>query len=358
MSYTRTKTTSVHYSGSTLVHYPASDHGGTERVRFECDVPVTISVHVDTESYDRNINQTNAALAGVAGAVTATEAAQIRAIRETGKKVSQSAIRGFFGLVGNELSAKMSESSSALKASMALLMTEAQSVEGIHRQMEGDYQSIKARYLHIFDLLDEELQRRIRQVSEQAFNLGVKRRGELLREPYLKDACGSFSMMSSTHTGQLKLACATAKRKAFGTLQSLDGMSDATDAYQEAVRGSLAPAAPVGCKYLPVLYVATDQDGTTGPQVGTQWDVYQAEGQEDASVRSRVMDYVARVPEGSWKPLDQKDQSRVEACFMRLMDQAEASQGEGSPDGRQQRIHDEMVRLLREGGTRTCAVGR
>lgn len=344
MSYTRSRHAEVPFTASKVVSYPKSEAGGTMTVSISGTVPVDINVHVDTDHYDRNIDHTNAALAGVAGAVAATEAAQVKAIRETGSRVSASAIRGFFGLVGNELSAKMTESASTLKASMALLLNESESVEGIHRQMEADYQAIKGRYLRIFTTLDDELRRRVHDLDQQAFNLGAKQRTELLREPYLKDACGSYSMMASMYTGELKLACASAKRKAFGTVRSLGRMGGAAMAYQAAVRGALAPASMAGQRYLPVLYAAVDADDQPTPE----WRLYQAGGDSDETVRGTVSSHLAHVSEGAWRPLDAQARSQVDNCFMALMDKVAAEAGDTGDEGYQRRVHDEMLRLFQQ----------
>ena len=359
MSYTRTRHAEVPYVAHEVVSYPASEHGGTMTVDVSGTVPVDISVYVDTDRSDNSIDHTNAALAGVAGAVTATEVAQVKAIRETGRRVSESAVRGFFGLVGNELSAKISESASTLKANMALLLSESESVENVHRQMETDYGAIKARYLRVFSTLDDELRRRIHEVNQQAFELGGKRRAELLREPYLKDACGSYAMMSTVHVGELKLACATAKRKAFGTVESLGRMSEATTTYQDAVRGALGPAAPATQEYLPVLYTSVDEDDPASPE----WRLYQV---EDASndvrgndaLRGTVADYLARVPQEAWRPLSAQDKAQVDNCFMALLDKEAAEGGDAEDDLRRQRVRDEMLRLFQRGAPLTCTGAR
>jgi len=358
MSYSRSKHVEIPYVFHREVSYPASEHGGIMDVRISGSMPVDVNIYVDTDNYDHNIDRTNDALAGVAGALSAAEAAQVHAIRETGRRVSDSAIRGFFGLVGNELSAKMTESASTLKSTMALLLNEAESVENVHHQMETDYQAIKARYMRIFNTLDDELRRRIHDLNKQAFALGIKRRQELLSEPYLKEACGSYALMSATHVGELKLACATAKRKACGTVQSLGQMSEATVAYRDAVRGALAPAAPAAQKYLPVLYASVDEDDPSSPE----WRLYQAEGGNDATVGGTVAGYLAHAPQGAWRPLGGQDRAQVDNCFMALMEQATAAGGTagGAPDAtmRQQRVHDEMLRLYHQSNPLTCTTTR
>lgn len=353
MSYTRTRHAEIPFVAHKDVSYPASPNGGTMTVRVSGTVPVDINVHVDTDHYDRNINRTTAALATVAGAVSAAEAAQVEAIRETGEQVSNHAIRGFFGLVGNELSARMTQSASTMKSSMALLLNESQSIEGIHQQMETDYQAIKARYVRTFTTLDDELRRRMRELNQQAFNLGLKRRTELLREPYSQDACSSYSMMTSTHVGELKLACASAKRKAFGTVQSLGRMSKATVAYQEAVSEALAPAAPAARCYLPVLYASVDEDDPSSPE----WRLYQG-GSDDATLHATVENYLAHVPDDAWQPLGEQEKSQVDNCFMALLDKASEEDDGGGDGARQQRIHDEMLRLFQQNVSLTCTTTR
>ncbi len=361
MSYTRSKHVEIPFVAHDVVTYPPSEHGGTKTVSISGTVPVDINVFVDTDRYDHNIDRASYALVGVTGAVTATEAAQVHAIRETGRRVSESAVRGFFGLVGNELSSKISEGASTLKSNMALLLNESESLENVHRQMERDYQTIKARYAHTFSLLDDELRRRIHEVNKQAFALSTEGRQKLLSEPYLKEACGSYSLMSATYVGEIRLACATAKRKAFDTLQGLGQMSGAAVAYQDAVHDVLVPAAPAAQRYVPVLYASVDKDESSVPE----WQFYQAGNGGNANMCGSVADYLVHAPENAWQPLDGQEKARIDNCFMAMMDQvakdgtedSAANNGqEGVADNRmrQQRVHDEMLRLYHQSAPLTC----
>ena len=76
MSYSKRFTGSVHYSGSKTVNYPASENGGSITFDYWGDVPIGITIDVETQEFDDSVNGTKAALSLVAGELAATEVGQ------------------------------------------------------------------------------------------------------------------------------------------------------------------------------------------------------------------------------------------------------------------------------------------
>ena len=92
MSYRRSYQGVIHYSGS--VSYPASQNGGT--AHYSGSEPVYITIDVDTESFDRNVDGCKLAVDGLGAAVVATEEAEVQSKREYSRRIGETLIGGFF----------------------------------------------------------------------------------------------------------------------------------------------------------------------------------------------------------------------------------------------------------------------
>ena len=211
MSYSKHYSTKIHYSGTVSCSYPASEHGGSKRVHYDGYVPVDIDVVVDTDPFDQSVRDASGALGLVAGALSATEAAQVEQIRRSAKKISQTAIRGFYRTLTSELSAQVSEFGSSMKSTVGLLVEQGQQVEQVHSQMESDYHAIKARYTRLFAGLDRELDQRVHELDRPAFQLSKQAMQGVVARPYEESAAKILVHTQDTSTTPLKLMCARAK---------------------------------------------------------------------------------------------------------------------------------------------------
>ena len=132
MSYTRTFTSSVSVSGSVRVSYPASEHGGTTTAHYHQTVPITINLHVDTDAFDTSINGTNVQIDLLTGAVVAMNAAQVKAISDASKQVSQHIVDGFFHHINSSLTMQMAGNKSVIQGKFALLYNFAKDMVQMH----------------------------------------------------------------------------------------------------------------------------------------------------------------------------------------------------------------------------------
>lgn len=108
MSYTRSFSSSVSYSGS---------------------VPVTFNILVDTDPFDNSIANENSHVDRLTGAVVAMNASQVASVKKSGDAISDAILSGFYKLIGSEITTQMSENKSILQSKIALVMQLAKDIE-------------------------------------------------------------------------------------------------------------------------------------------------------------------------------------------------------------------------------------
>lgn len=350
MSYSRQYQTSVHYSGTVHYRYPASEHGGTDSVHYDGDVPITINIDVDTTPFDRSVKDTNTTLAVVAGAVSAAEAAQVAQIQESSNRISNTAVRGFFRMAASEMSALSSEFSNKMSSTVGLLSEQGQQVAHIHNQMEGDYHALKSRYKRVFDELDRELDRRVRELDRPSFQLAEHAEGEVVVRPYQESAARAFVMEQDAGTTPLKLGCARTKSRVLRALDTLGSMCEYAMGYTRAVRTVTEPSMSVGYQCVPVVYAVMRDVQTTGQRIHT----YAPEAFSRSELIQRVVTGVTNLDNGQWRNLSASDQAAVDERFMRRLAHY-GSAGNGSVSAEQQsRVSQLILDMYKRGRPQTA----
>lgn len=343
MSYRRTYTEHVAYSGSKTATYPPSKHGGVVTVHYSGVVPVTVNIDVDTQPFDQSVDKTRDSLTMVAGAVAATEAAQVAEINRDADAIAQTTIRGFFRMLASEFSAKVSEFGSNMKSCVGLLNEEALQVDRIHQQMESDYSAIKARYLRIFTELDRELDMRIRELDRPAFFVCKSAVNEVIVAPFKAAAAKALTVPTEIDSTLLKLMCARTKQSVSSSLGTLSDVCDYITDYDRAVELMMSSDDTEGSIYMPVVY-AEQQDLDTTTSRFVTYGGGSTELRDD--VRSRVISTVATAPEEAWAQLDTDDKQQIDSEFMSLLDEYRTSH-EGNEQNRD-RVCQKILELYRQ----------
>ena len=353
MSYTEHYSTSISYSGSVSYSYPASEHGGSGTVHYSGSVPVNIEVEVNTLPFEESVDGAKLALAGVTGALTAAEAAQVAAIQEAGQTIARSATQGFFSVLKSEMSSRVAEFSSAMRSCMGLILEEARAIENVHQQMDADYHAIKGRYQRIFGELDRELDRRIKELDRSAFQLSERSMRGVVAAPLLERATQAYTQMGDAGIVPLKLGCANTKSRTSDALGNLGEVCDMIGTYECTVDAVMAEGAgEEEVTYLPVVY-AVQSDLTTG---APRTVVCQSPVGNDAT-RNAVMSFVARQTDTSWVPPTAQQRGAVEDGFLRRIE-GYANNADDAPAGLDRdRVCRLMLSLYRQAGTRTTYSG-
>jgi hypothetical protein len=221
MSYSRNYQAAIHYSGSVPYHYPASQSGGSVNVPYSGDVPVNVTINVDTAPFDGSVNRFKTSIDALGGSVAAMEAAQCIAIRKTAAEVSASLINGFFGAINTELTQQMQALDSAIKAGFALIFEQGKAVSARKDTMEGDYNRISSRYMKLFADLDEECHKRIFALDKQSFNLSEKVQNELINESSCNAAALNLLSIDEVSTSKTLVFISSLNRKALDVLRTM-----------------------------------------------------------------------------------------------------------------------------------------
>ena len=150
MSYRRSYTGYVHYSGS--VYAGPSQEG--RNIPYSGTEPVYITIDVDTNAFDASVNHCTDAVNALTGAVVATEAAQVESKRRASKQIAASIVKGFFEYVGADLSQKIKELASKCESLFFALMGHKENCLSKSKQMQ-DYAILLCSFLIIKRMKEE-----------------------------------------------------------------------------------------------------------------------------------------------------------------------------------------------------------
>lgn len=351
MSYSERHTGTVSYSGSKTVRYPASEHGGTMTVHYSGTIPVGITINVETDPFDRSVADTNTSLGVVAGAVAATEAAQVAEITRAGNRISQTAINGFYRVIASEMTAQISEFSSSMKSCVGLLAEEGKQVERVHQQMDADYHSIKARYVRIFNELDRELDQRVRELDRPAFQISQQAMRGTICTPYVESAAKVSTNEEEISSTALKLSCARSKQRVSASLDSLGATCDYIFDYEAKVSGVMCDEPSEGEVLVPVVYTLQKDLDAQGERIVVHGGNYELE----EAVRRAVIYYVGSTPDEQWSVPVASDRQAIDDDFLRLVESYDSAQGGDAQDVRE-RVRQKMMELYRSNQTVCCYV--
>ena len=344
MSYTKQFNTTVHYSGSARTYVPAREKGRWENVHYEGDVPVQINVTVNTDPFDESVEGADAALAVVAGALTATEAAQVAQIEQSAKDISQTAINGFYRVLSSELSAQASESGSGVRSTAGLIARQGEQIARIHEQMDGDFHAIKARYLRIFAELDRELERRVKELDQAVFQISGEVRNGVISGPYVQSAARTSVYAWDTNATSLKLLCARAKARVSDSLKRLGHMCGFIADYANTTQSIMLPKTDETFLFMPVVYTVQTDIANSSPRIV----VHESAGLREGSAKRQVIAMVAKTDASSWRQLSQHDQAAVDRCFLQSVEDYAAGARNEEESAYRNRVSAHMMSMYRQ----------
>jgi len=222
MSYTRQyrEVVSKTVSKTVTISYPPSQNGGSisRTVDMVAEIPVDVSIHVDTLLFDRSVQRCGNNVDLLTEAVIATESATILSKQRNSKKVADSIIGGFFSYIKSEISQQISEISQNLDAQLMHINELANACHSKKKQMEGDYNRITGRYIKVFNDLNNELANRIHQLDKPVFTFRKEGDGQKARA-FSNDLTTTVSVFGKESGAlQTKICISIAKKRAFDTL--------------------------------------------------------------------------------------------------------------------------------------------
>ena len=302
-----------------------------------------LQFNVDTTPMANSVDTARGHINGVTVAVTAMEAAVIAAERSSSKTICENVDNGFFMLVKSQVSQKAVAAYSEMTSKQMTLLQLAKALEGIKRQMEGDYGMITRRYAKLFQSLNKALETRVRELDRPAMHLADIKKSIVFDK--LKD---DSSMLFSISTEALPVAqtalSGKLKQKTRDAMLTLTDSIDENNSFSKKVDSILVPEAggktPDGSdyRYLPAIFSATDSLLASGDHIEA---VYTADvWQNAAPVVSQVNQMQSQLP---WIPVNQEEKNTVRREFIALCEN-DGSLNKNSND--EERISKEMIRLF------------
>lgn len=267
MSYSRTYSGSVYYSGSVSVSYPASEHGGSTTAHYSGSVPVSVNLYVDTSPFDSSVRSCSASVNNLNGAVVAMNASQVASINKASENISSHVISGFFNMIKSELGQNMAALLAKFKAVFELLTENSARVEKQQLVMQDDYSRISGRYTKIFSDLDEELEKRVAALDKNVFEISRRIQGEQLNNETAKKVAQFVLGTNEDDILQQELLVANTKSKVLNAMQKMSGNVVQQAVYSNQVKNILEDSNVKNPEenYVPVIFTESsdfDADGT------------------------------------------------------------------------------------------------
>ncbi|MCL2043668.1 MAG: hypothetical protein FWG89_05960 [Treponema sp.] len=296
-----------------------------------------LQFNVDTSPMAASVDTARGHINGVTVAVTAMEAAVISAERTSSKTICENVDNGFYMLVKSQISQKAVAAYSEMTSKQMTLMQMAKALEGIKRQMEGDYGMITRRYAKLFQSLNKALETRVRELDRPAMHLADIKKSIVFDK--LKD---DSSMLFSISTESLPVAqtalSGKLKQKTREAMLTLGDSIDENNSFSKIVDSILVPSsdgitpANSDFRFLPVIFSSIDSLLDSGGHID---NVYTADSwQNTAPVVYQVSQMQGNLP---WIPVHTEEKETIRREFVALCE-----------SDSEERITGEMLRLFDE----------
>jgi hypothetical protein len=254
MGYSRSYYETV--SKSVEVSWGPSENGGSKYV--DVDIPVEVNIHVDTDPFDRSVENCSSHVDLLTGAVIATETAEVASRTRTSKKIASTIVDGFFSYIRSEISQQISELTQSTDAQLMHLKELMQTCISKQKQMEKDYIRISSRYVKVFDDLNSEASNRIYELDKPAFVFKKETDNQKIRtsDNDLVSTVGIFGSESSEL--QSKIGASIAKKRALDTLNKAKMFLWQQKKLNSTIQQSMHNENRAGSIYIPVCFIESN----------------------------------------------------------------------------------------------------
>lgn len=352
MSYTRRYHNTVTVSGSQSASYsyPASEHGGSGSVtiHYSETVPIDVNITLDTDPFDRSVDNAEKHVDQLTGAVAAMNTAQCASIHHSGKQISDSITNGFYKLVQSEITTQISENKSQIQSRFSLIMELAKDIAGKHTRMAADMNRLKKHYAEIFTGLDDDCKKRVLAIDKTAFMLSRARR-QLINEPYLK--AGPFSLHEMTDTSSFN-NLSTIARLRNQVSKVINIMTFSAMKTQQCIRNIetfsknvKVTANCVSC--IPVIF--TEQELLSEKNKKNFDSICSRLFPAADTVHDDVCRFVSGAHAETWKKLDVFEEKMIEQSFFSFAEK----ELESSSSADKQRIYEQIITMWKSNPIKT-----
>ena len=343
MSYTRRYSSTVPVTGTEVVRYPASEHGGTMTVPYRVDVPININVTVQTEPFDTSVSGAKKSVDGLTASVAAMNAANCAAIAQSSEMVSDAIVDGFYNLIQNDLTSKKAEAKTQLQAKFSLMRSHSDAMDEKFTRMRNDVERERAKFGKVFSELDKELERRVVQIDRPAFTLSKKVKNEVILEPFLSVAAPTAERLNAGSSTANKIAIVGLRSKVRVVLDNLINSLRSNLNYRTMMRDSLwkKEADEEQQSYIPVAYCVYDDLSAPRPVC----NCYVSENPMKDGILSTVTNYVVQNSANSSREIPADERMLLEQAFSGMVQDSYTSTTEHSEF--EERVYNEIYRLFK-----------
>ncbi|MCL2878673.1 MAG: hypothetical protein FWF29_00375 [Treponema sp.] len=342
MSYSRNYHASVEYSGSVTLNYPASEHGGSVSGHYSGNVPVDVTINVNTQPFDGSVSHFNSSVDGLTGSVVAMHGAQCAAIQQTAKDVSASLLNGFFGAINSELTQQMNALNSAIKAAFGLIAEQGKAVTEKNTQMEGDYNRISSRYVRLFDDLDTECHKRINALDRPAFGLSENVQQKLLTETPQNMSALNLLGIEEVSSAKTMMLVSSINRRVLDVIKTLEDYVSQEETISTKVNSLLGDEKIDENIQLAVPVIWTENVMTeTGADMHEIFIPGFIDEQRRQEITKRTENICANASAPAWIACEEQDKEALDRQFKALGETAFIN----SQDETEQRIYQTMLSL-------------
>ncbi|MCL1836715.1 MAG: hypothetical protein FWG46_04125 [Treponema sp.] len=300
---------------------------------------------VDTTPMARSVDGVKDHIRGVNGAVVAMQAAVIASERQASQKICDNVDEGFYMLVKSQISQKAVAAYTEMTARQMTLLQLAKALDGIRRQMEGDYSMITRRYAKLFQSLNKALETRVKEIDRPAMQLAETKKS-IVFDKLKDDSSALFSISSEALPLAQTALSGKLKLKTKETLLTLGSSIEENRSYSEKVE-SILEKTETDCTgdsdrfYLPAIFLTTDSLLNTGDSIE---NIYTA--QTDAWQKTvPVVSEINRIHNSlKWMPCDEGEKNKIRQEFAALCESE-------LPD---ERIINEALRLFDTAAWEEC----
>lgn len=333
MSYTKTYNDKVR--GTVEVPYGNPARGLTKSITVE--LPVQVSIQVDTETFDKSAGECELNLNMLTTALSETEIAELNAKETSSLRVAESIITGFFSYIRSEISQQANELSKVVESKLILMRELMKSSKSKKIQMEGDFKRISDRYGKIFDDLNREITNRIFDIDKQAFDF-VNETNKFRVRALNNDLVSTIPILGAENSELLSnLSSSVNKKRVRDTINLVKTFLLEQKRLEQSLQDNIIRENLSGAMHSPVCYIETSRN-----QFQIDKRAISQQFSESQEVQIPENDLLEKFSSAQikWKSIDEEQIKKLQTYF-----DAEVEKKYKSSDSHVVRVKENIRRL-------------
>ncbi len=279
---------------------------------------------VDTEPMAREISHVSHHIQGTTAAVVGMKAAILQAEEEAANLVCENVNRGFYALIHSQISQKMAKLQSDVDSRLMQLHQQQKQLHAIKDRMGRDYNMICARYVKLFNGLNQNLEQRVFELDKPTIEFAVKEVGQVSNRSKMLPALVPISQLESLELSQ-KIIASNLKYRGLEVIESMKTFLQQMADQQVLTRKILLPKdlhTPSAQRAIPVIISESNSEIAQIPH----FDVVVTEIGINERAQQQITNTVSNsVGQLEWQPIGTTEQVEVQSEFNKYLQHADVS---------------------------------